>query len=252
VSTQARTHSTDGHRADLDFYFDPVCPFAWMTSKWVRMVAEQRDYAVDWRFISLRIINAHIDYDAHFPAGYEDGHTAGLKLLRVAARTRIDYGPEAVGPLYLAMGRRIFDSAPDGRPNSLSDQGSRGFLEPILQDARLPVELVSALDDTTLDPVLRAETDEALTLTGKDVGTPILHFRPPTGVAFFGPVISRLPRPEEAVRLWDNVIGLATFPGFAELKRSLRERPQLASFGVDPDSTGIVEDWHGGSRRTTP
>ena len=116
MSTQPRSHSADDHRADLDFYFDPVCPFAWMTSKWVRMVAEQRDYTVDWRFISLRMINAHIDYDAHFPAGYEDGHTAGLKLLRVAARTRIDYGPEAVGPLYLAMGRRIFDSAPDGRP----------------------------------------------------------------------------------------------------------------------------------------
>ena len=66
----------------------------------------------------------------------------------------------------------------------------------------------------------------------------------------FGPVISRLPRPEEAVQLWDNVIGLATFPGFAELKRSLRERPQLASFGVDPEGAGIVEDWHGGSRRT--
>jgi hypothetical protein len=74
-------------------------------------------------------------------------------------------------------------------------QGSRGFLEPILQDAGLPVELVSALDDTTLDGVLRTETDEALTLTGKDVGAPILHFRPPSGVAFSGPVISRLPRP---------------------------------------------------------
>ena len=140
MSTQPRSHSAD-ERADLDFYFDPVCPFAWMTSKWVRMVAEQRDYTVDWRFISLRMINAHIDYDAHFPAGYEDGHTAGLKLLRVAARARIDYGPEAVGPLYLAMGRRIFDSAPDGGPNSPTDQGSRGFLEPILRDAGLPVEL---------------------------------------------------------------------------------------------------------------
>ena len=106
MSTQPRSHSAD-KRADLDFYFDPVCPFAWMTSKWVRMVAEQRDDTVDWRFISLRMINAHIDYDAHFPAGYEDGHTAGLRLLRVAARARIDYGPEAVGPLYLAMGQRI-------------------------------------------------------------------------------------------------------------------------------------------------
>jgi hypothetical protein len=75
--------------ADIRFYFDPVCPFAWMTSKWVRVVAAQRDYAVDWRFISLRMINSQIDYDSHFPAGYEQGHTSGLRLLRVAARTRV-------------------------------------------------------------------------------------------------------------------------------------------------------------------
>jgi 2-hydroxychromene-2-carboxylate isomerase len=74
--------------ADIHFYFDPVCPFAWMTSKWVRQVQAQRDYTVDWRFISLRLLNAHIDYDAHFPPEYEAGHTAGLRLLRVAARTR--------------------------------------------------------------------------------------------------------------------------------------------------------------------
>ena len=148
------------------------------------------------------------------------------------------------------MGRRIFDSAPDGQLDSRIDQGSRSFLEPILREADLPAELASALDDTAFDGLLRAETNEALALTGKDVGTPILHFRPPTGVAFFGPVISRLPTPEDAGQLWDNVLGLAAFPGFAELKRSLREQPQLASFGVDPGSTGIVEDWHGGSRRT--
>ncbi|CAN5390949.1 Rv2466c family mycothiol-dependent reductase [soil metagenome] len=238
------------HRADLDFYFDPVCPFAWMTSKWVRMVADQRDYSVDWRFISLRMINVHIDYDAHFPPEYEAGHTAGLKLLRVAARARAEYGREAVGPLYLAMGRQIFDTAPDGDSPTRADQGSRTFLEPILAAAGLPPDLADALEDQAFDSVLRAETDAALALTGKDVGTPILQFRPPDGVAFFGPVISRLPKPEEAVALWDNVVGLASFPGFAELKRSLRERPQLASFGVDPDAPGIQEDWHGGSRRT--
>ncbi|MCV7011740.1 mycothiol-dependent nitroreductase Rv2466c family protein [Mycolicibacterium madagascariense] len=220
-----------------------------MTSKWVRMVAEQRDYTVDWRFISLRILNAHIDYDAHFPPDYEAGHTAGLKLLRVAARVRADHGPEAVGPLYLALGRRIFDTASDG-PATGAHQGSREFLEPILTDLGLPTELADALDDDALDDVLRAETDHALGLTGKDVGTPILHFQPPDGVAFFGPVISRLPKPDEAVHLWDHVVGLASFPGFAELKRSLRERPQLASFGVDPAATGVEEDWHGGSRRT--
>src|SRR6202023_510829 len=70
--------------ADVNFYFDPVCPFAWMTSKWLRMVQAQRDYAVDWRFISLRMINAAVDYGSHFPPGYEAGHTAGLRLLRVA------------------------------------------------------------------------------------------------------------------------------------------------------------------------
>src|SRR6476620_859959 len=96
---------------DLHFYFDPVCPFAWLTSKWVRIVAGQRDYAVDWRFISLRILNAHIDYDAHFPPEYEAGHTAGLRLLRVAARTRSELGREAVGPLYEAIGGRLFDTS---------------------------------------------------------------------------------------------------------------------------------------------
>ena len=92
--------------ADVRFYFDPVCPFAWMTSKWVRMVAAQRDYTVDWRFISLRLINSAIDYDTHFPAGYEEGHTAGLRLLRVAARARAEHGRDAVGPFYAGGERR--------------------------------------------------------------------------------------------------------------------------------------------------
>src|SRR5271156_4441406 len=70
------------NNADINFYFDPLCPFAWMTSKWVRQVAAQRDYTVDWRFTSLRMLNAVVDYDRHFPAGYEAGHTAGLRLLR--------------------------------------------------------------------------------------------------------------------------------------------------------------------------
>jgi len=83
--------------ADIHFYFDPVCPFAWMTSKWVRIVQAQRDYTVDWRFISLRMINADVDYYNHFPPGYETGHTAGLMMLRVVARTRAEHGCAAVG-----------------------------------------------------------------------------------------------------------------------------------------------------------
>ena len=233
---------------DLHFYFDPVCPFAWLTSKWVRMVAAQRDYRVDWRFISLRILNAHIDYAAHFPPDYEQGHTAGLRLLRVAARLRAEDGRAAVGPFYEAIGGRIFDAPHDDRLSA--DRAARRTLEPLLRDADLPVQLADALDDKTFDGEIRAETEEALALTGRDVGTPILHFQPPDGTAFFGPVISRLPSPDQAGALWDHVIALAGFPGFAEIKRSLRERPQLASFGVDNESVGIEEDWHGGSRRT--
>jgi hypothetical protein len=235
--------------AHLHFYFDPVCPFAWMTSKWVRMVAARRDYQVDWRFISLRLLNAHIDYESHFPASYEEGHTAGLRLLRVAARVRAERGRDAVGPLYEAIGTRIFDTSREVDPLSAAAQGSPDMLEPLLREAGLPTELADALDDGAYDEVIRGETEEALALTGRDVGTPILHFQPPGGTAFFGPVISRLPSSEEAGRLWDHVIGLAGFPGFAELKRSLRERPQLASFGVDAECVGTEEDWHGGSRR---
>jgi hypothetical protein len=235
--------------ADINFYFDPLCPFAWMTSKWVRLVADQRDYRVDWRFISLRIINSHVDYDSHFPSGYEAGHTAGLRLLRVAARARAEYGRDAVGPLYAAIGARAFDTPPDPNESAPGYHGTAAFLLPALAEAGLPADLADALDDESFDAELGAETHEALTLTGKDVGTPIIHFEPPTGVAFFGPVISRLPSASDAAELWDHVIGLAGFPGFAELKRSLRERPQLASFGGAPDEAGVQEDWHGGSRR---
>jgi hypothetical protein len=236
--------------ADIHYYFDPVCPFAWMTSKWVRIVAEQRDYAIDWRFISLRLINSGIDYDSHFPAGYDEGHTSGLRLLRVAARARAEHGRGAVGPLYAAIGSEIFDSA-GAADLTPAVRGSRAFVEPLLARAGLPAELADALDDTRWDEEIRAEGEAALALTGRDVGTPIIHFSPPEGTAFFGPVISRLPDPEDAVRLWDYVTGLAGFPGFAELKRSLRERPQLRSFGVDPGTAGTEEDWHAGSRKTT-
>lgn len=239
--------------ADINFYFDPVCPFAWMTSKWVRLVQSGRDYTVDWRFISLRLVNSEVDYDSHFPPEYEAGHTAGLRLLRVLHRVRAEHGREAVGTLYAALGGRIFDAAPIDfalEPDQLDPRGTASFLAPVLAEVGLPHHLVDALGDESIDLAIRAETDQALALTGKDVGTPIIHFQPPTGVAFFGPVISRIPNEEDAVRLWDHVVGLATFPGFSELKRSLRELPQLRGLGVDPDEIGIEQDWHGGSRRT--
>ncbi|GAA4676794.1 hypothetical protein [Nocardioides nanhaiensis] len=233
---------------DVRFWFDPVCPFAWLTSRWVRTVQSQRDLQVEWSLISLRLLNKHVDYDAQFPPEYEAGHTAGLHLLRVFAHVRDDHGPDAVARLYPAVSGRIFDSAP-GTFDTHRPGVARRVLAEALDDVGLPAGLVDHLDDASRDAQIQSETDEALALTGKDVGTPILHIAPPEGAAFFGPVISRLPSDEDAGRLWDHVVGLATFPGFAELKRSLRELPQLRALGVDDDEVGVQEDWHGGSRR---
>lgn len=232
--------------ADLDFYFDPVCPFAWMTSKWVRLVVAQRDHRVGWRLISLRFVNADVDYAAHFPPGYERGHTAGLELLRVAAAVRAAHGPDAVGRLYAAYGAELFDSAP-GREADL-ERDPAGFASEVLSGLGLPVELADAVSDTSFDEEIRAETDQALSLTGRDVGTPILHFDPPDGAALFGPVISRLPSPSDALELWEHVVGLARFGGFAELKRSLREPLQLRAFGLGDGEVGAEEDWQQGHR----
>lgn len=236
--------------ADLHFYFDPICPFAWMTSTWVRQVMAARRYSVDWRFISLRLVNADVDYDAHFPSNYEFTHTLGLRLLRVAARARAEFGPAAVDALQRSFGRHIFEVPPwVSEAQRRAVLGSADHVARILALAELPGELAGALDDRTWDGVVQRETDEALRLTGKDVGTPILHVDPPDGVAFFGPVISRRPSDEDAVELWDHVLGLARYAGFSELKRSLRERLQLPVLGVKDGEVGSEEDWHQGSRR---
>jgi len=236
--------------SDIWFYWDPVCPFAWITSRWVNQVVDQRGYEVDWRFISLRILNKDVDYDTHFPPEYEAGHTAGLRMLRVAAAVRAAHGPQAMGPVYDAFGSSVFDRTPgDDEASARTDLGSVSRLSKILTSIGFDEELANQADNADWDEVITAETEEALALCGKDVGTPIIAFDPPNGVAFFGPVISRIPEPEEALELWDAVITLARFQGFAELKRSLRERPQLRAFGVNPGEVGVTEDWHAGSRR---
>jgi hypothetical protein len=168
----------------------------------------------------------------------------------VAARARHEHGPAALDRLQAAFGDHVFERGPvPDTADAREGRGSRGFVEPVLVDAGLPTGLADALDDPTWDATVQAETDEALAATGKDVGTPIIQVDPPEGLAFFGPVISRLPDEASAGELWDHVIGLARFPGFAELKRSLRERPQLPALGVGRDEVGLSEDWHGGSRR---
>jgi 2-hydroxychromene-2-carboxylate isomerase len=208
--------------ADADFFFDPVCPWAWITSRWVHEVASQRPLDVQWRCIALRIVNEQRDYDKEFPPGYVAGHDAGLHLLRVAAALREAEGNEAVGRYYTAIGTKIHV---EGGREGIREEGGVAAL---LATVDLPDGARAAADDPSWDDAVRADTETALQRVGKDVGTPILTFAPPDGPSFFGPVISRIPRGTEAVDLWESVEHIARFPGFAELKRSLRERPQTS------------------------
>ncbi len=252
--TVQRTPPPSDPSYDIEFFWDPVCPFAWITSRWVEKVVAQTDYSVDWRFISLRILNKDKDYATEFPPEYERGHTAGLRMLRVAAAIRDELGREPMGRLVDAYGRSYWDRSPtDGKADHLS---TAEHVTDVLTSAGISTDYVSALEDTGWDELLEAETELALSRTGRDVGTPIITFSTggaddqpsPSNVSFFGPVISRVPSDDEAVELWHAVTTLAGFPGFAEMKRSLREVPQLKVLGGLSD-TPQEEDWQGGHRR---
>ncbi len=231
---------------DIEFFWDPVCPFAWITSRWVEKVAAQKEYNVDWRFISLRLLNKGKDYATEFPPEYEFGHTAGLRMLRVAAAVRHDLGREPLGRLVTAYGESYWNQ-PEG-VGAHSRLSSPEHAAEVLTNAGLSTGYAEALDNTDWDVMLDGETELALSRTGRDVGTPIVTFQPPYGLSFFGPVISRIPDDEQAVELWDAVTTLASFPGFAEMKRSMREVPQLSVLGGITD-TPSQEDWTGGHRR---
>jgi 2-hydroxychromene-2-carboxylate isomerase len=208
--------------ADVEFFWDPVCPWAWITSQWVREVQKQRDLDVDWRFICLRLLNeGKIDYASN--ERYEKGHGLGLRLLRVANATREAGHRDRLGELYERFGTRIHV---DRERDDLFEEAG---VAAILTEMGLDPALAAAADDASHDATLEAEKEEALSRTGPDVGTPIITFRAGEGgPSFFGPVISRIPRGDDAVRLWDAVTQLAEWPGFAELKRSVRERPEVA------------------------
>jgi hypothetical protein len=207
--------------SDLELFFDPVCPWAWITSRWVVDVQRQRSYEVSWRFISLRMLNEQQTADWYTPE-YRAGHAAGTQALRVAAAIRAADGNEAVGRFYTALGERLH---PGGRGRELIEQ-PRALLGESCAAAGVDPSLADACDDDTHDTLIRAETELALERTGRDVGTPILTFHPgqPDEGSYFGPVIARAPKGAEALRLWDAIEALATTSGVAELKRSLRGR----------------------------
>ena len=251
TETAPTSTSADSSGYDIEFFWDPVCPFAWITSRWLRKVADQTGYRIDWRFISLRLLNKDKDYATDFPPEYEQGHTAGLRMLRVAAAVRADLGREPMGAIVKAYGESYWDKP---RGSGMRDYlSSPEHVAEVLSAAGVATSYAEALDDTSWDELLDEETELALSRTGRDVGTPIITFRPPNEpsaegtMSFFGPVISRVPSDADAVPLWDAVTTLAAFPGFAEMKRSLREVPQLNILGGVADKPS-QEDWTGGHR----
>jgi 2-hydroxychromene-2-carboxylate isomerase len=208
--------------ADVEFFWDPVCPWAWITSRWVTEVAGQRQLDVDWRFISLRMVNDAKYADGTLPERSRLGHEMGLRLLRVAAAVRDAHGRERLGDLYTALGTRIHV---DGRREEMLDGTG---IPAALDELGLPGDLAAAAEDDRWDAAIREDTETAIERAGKELGTPILTFEPPDGPSFFGPVINRIPRGDEAVALWDSVTTVARFPGFSELKRSVRGKPQTS------------------------
>lgn len=208
---------------DVEFFFDPVCPFAWITSRWVVEVAGLRDISVAWRFIALSMVNEDADY-SKFPPSYPELHAVGRSLLRVAAATRVAVGNDAVGRFYTAAGTRMHH---DGVSVSVwrGESVPEDLITGILDVAGLDVSLADAAADESHDAVLRAETELSLGRTGRDVGTPILTWAPGTDreASLFGPVLSNIPRGDDALELWDAVQTIARTRGFAEIKRSMRD-----------------------------
>ncbi|WP_066910431.1 mycothiol-dependent nitroreductase Rv2466c family protein [Millisia brevis] len=234
MTTTAESHETavadlPGGPYDVEFFFDPGCPFAWQTSVWIRRVSELRGIAVGWRFISLRFINEKND----LPEGMVRSQERTLSYLRICAAARERLGNDAVAKLYRTFGEHYWyrkDLTGDLFERLAEASQSVDFAE-LIASADLPADLIDAADDTSYDTLIRAESDEAFRRTGPDVGTPILTYDPPTGNSLFGPVISKVPDDETAVKFYDALRTFVDFPEFSELKRTKRADIDLPIFG---------------------
>jgi hypothetical protein len=204
--------------ADLEFFFDPVCPWAWITSRWALEAAGQLDAEIKWSPIALAILNEDKDYD-ELPPRYRAGHGTGRNLLRVIEAVKAAEGDHRVIELYTRFGTD-FHTGDRELVTSGWEEGNQQYLDSVGLGP-----YVKAANDASIDEALRASTEDALSRTGDDVGTPIITFAPPDGPSFFGPVMSEIPRGDRAVELWHAVRTIAEFPGMAELKRSARGRP---------------------------
>lgn len=195
-----------------DFWFDPLCPWAWITSRWILNVAEVRDLEVRWHVMSLAELNAGRD---DLPEQYREFLAQAWGPVRVVVAAGQAHGPGVVGPLYTALGTRF---------HVQGEARDRDTIAKALADVGLPADLVDAADDDSHDEALRASHYAGMDLVGMDVGTPVIAV---DGVAFFGPVVTPAPRGEAAGRLWDGVLAVAGTEGFFELKRTRDAEPSF-------------------------
>ena len=193
--------------SDADFWFDPACPFAWITSRWMLEVEQVRDIEVTWHIMSL----AYLNQDKDISDDYRRFLSTAWQPVRVLMAAEQKYGKEVLLPLYTAMGNRI---------HLEKQEKDRAMIEGALEEAGLDAALADAMDDPSYDEAIAASHERGMNQVGNEVGTPTIAFN---GRAFFGPVISKAPRGEDAGRLWDACVTLSDYPHFYELKRSRTE-----------------------------
>ncbi|WP_406637827.1 DsbA family protein [Pseudarthrobacter quantipunctorum] len=203
---------TEAVKNRADFWFDPLCPFAWITSRWIGEVEGVRDIETVWHVMSLAVLNEGRDLE---PA-YRESMDNAWGMVRVIIAAQQQHGDAAVKALYDAMGSLIHESGEQDRDLVITKA---------LADCGLPATLAAAASTDAFDDQLRASHQEGISLVGQDVGTPVVAFN---GTAFFGPVLTRIPRGEEAGKLWDATTAIAAYPHFFELKRSRTERPEFS------------------------